>query len=54
VLRIEFPGVGEDDRLKPISWEEFFEKFDVEQLAFLYQEETSSGDESRFSKLVRR
>jgi hypothetical protein len=54
VLRIDYPGVGEDDKLKPISWEEFFEKFDEEQLAFLYQEETSSGDESRFSKLVRR
>jgi hypothetical protein len=54
VLRIDFPGVGAEDRLKEISWEEFFEKFDDEQLAFLYQEETASGEESRFSKLVRR
>jgi hypothetical protein len=54
VLRIDYPGVGEDAKLKPISWDEFFEKFDEEKLAFLYQEETSSGDESRFSKLVRR
>jgi hypothetical protein len=54
VLRIDYPGVGEDDKLRDISWDEFFEKFDEEQLAFVYQDETSSGDESRFSKLVRR
>ena len=28
------------------------EKFDESDLAFLYQEETASGGESRFSKLV--
>lgn len=53
VLRINFPG-GAEDSLEDISWEEFFEKFDEKKLAFLYQEETSGGKESRFFKLVNR
>jgi hypothetical protein len=53
VLRIDFPG-GEEDRLEEISWDEWFDKFDSENLAFLYQEEVKSGDESRFFKLVSR
>lgn len=55
VLRIEFPGDGKgDDALEPISWEEFFEKFDKEKLAFLYQEHTKDGSVSRFCKFVDR
>ena len=53
VLRINFenePGGDDDDRLREISWEEFFDAFDENELAFLYQDE---GD-SRFNKLVRR
>jgi hypothetical protein len=53
VLRIDFPG-GEGPRLTEISWEEFFDKFDRENLAFLYQEQVKSGEESRFFKLVSR
>jgi hypothetical protein len=54
ILRIDFPGVGEEDRLEPISWEDFFEKFDEEKLAFLHQERLKSGEPSRFFKLVKR
>ena len=54
ILRINYPGRGEDDALQEISWEEFFEAFEANELAFLYQEETSEGEESRFSKFVRR
>jgi hypothetical protein len=54
VLRIDFPGYSGEDRLEHISWDEFFEKFDEKKLAFLYQEETSKGTESRFFKLVSR
>ena len=54
VLRIDFPGYTGDESLKPITWEEFFEKFEKEKLAFLYQEETKEGNESRFSKLTNR
>ncbi|MFO1091045.1 MAG: hypothetical protein U1E46_15840 [Hyphomicrobiales bacterium] len=54
VLRIDFPGYGDSGKLEEISWDEFFEKFDAAGLAFLYQDETESGDTSRFSKFVRR
>ncbi len=54
LLRIDYPGVGAEEELEEISWDEFFEKFEESRLAFLYQEETAEGDESRFSKLVRR
>lgn len=54
ILRIDFPGRGEDDSLEDISWDEFFEKFEENNLAFVYQEEVASGEESRFSKLVKR
>jgi len=37
-----------------ITWETFFKKFEDRQLAFLYQEKTSDGKDSRFWKLVRR
>lgn len=54
LLRIDFPGYRGQEALEEISWEEFFDKFEENNLAFLYQDETSGGDESRFSKLVSR
>ncbi len=54
LLRISFPGYGEEDSLQEISWEEFFEKFEEKKLTFLYQERKSSGELSRFSKFVNR
>ncbi|SRR5579884_1880515 len=54
VLRIDFPGYSGKDRLEEISWDEWFEKFDEKQLAFLYQDKMRDGEESRFFKLVSR
>jgi hypothetical protein len=54
LLRIDFPGYSGEGRLEPLSWEDFFAKFEEAQLAFLYQDETAEGDRSRFSKFVRR
>jgi hypothetical protein len=54
ILRIDFPGYSGAGSLKEISWDDWFEKFDEENLAFLYQEQVKSGDESRFFKLVNR
>jgi hypothetical protein len=56
LLRIDFeePGGARDERLEPISWDEWFRKFDENKLAFLYQEETAQGQPSRFFKLVKR
>jgi hypothetical protein len=53
LLRINFPGYAEDN-LKEISWDEFFEIFDDNDLQFLYQDETKDGEESRFSKFVKK
>jgi hypothetical protein len=53
VLRINFPGFAEDG-LKNITWKEFFKKFDDSNLYFVYQEETKSGDLSRFGKFIDR
>jgi hypothetical protein len=54
LLRIDFPGGADEESLQPISWEDFFKKFDARKLAFLYQEELSGGEESRFFKFVSR
>ncbi|MFN2533321.1 MAG: hypothetical protein ABR555_18715 [Pyrinomonadaceae bacterium] len=54
LVRIDYPGFSGGDTLEEISWEEFFEAFEENNLAFLYQEETKSGNESRFSKLITR
>jgi len=54
LLRIDFPGYSGEDSLEEISWDEFFEKFDHENLAFLYQETTADGTPSRFNKFVER
>src|SRR5436305_12805736 len=50
VLRIDYPGYSGQDTLERIDWDQFFEWFDRDNLAFLYQDE---GD-SRFSKFVSR
>lgn len=54
ILRIDFPGFSGEGTLEPISWEEFFEKFDHEGVAFVYQETTASGQKSNFNKIVKR
>lgn len=50
ILRIDFPGYGDDDALESTSWDTFFEAFEANGLAFLYQE----GKNSRFNKFVSR
>lgn len=54
MLRIDYPGFSGEDRLEEITWDEFFEIFDENNLAFLYQDKTQDGGESRFSKFVSR
>lgn len=54
LLRIDYPGFSGEDSLEEITWEEFFAAFEKNRLAFLYQDETKDGKESRFSKLIDR
>ena len=54
VLRVDFPGGAGEDQLEHIGWDEWFEKFEKENLAFLYQEQKASGEDSTFFKLVSR
>ena len=54
VIRIDYSGFSGEESLEQITWDEFFEAFEANELAFLYQEETKAGDDSRFSKLVSR
>ena len=54
LLRIDYPGYSGEDTLEEIEWDEFFEIFDDNKLAFLYQDTTEDGGKSRFSKFVNR
>lgn len=54
ILRVDFPGRGEEQKLEPLEWEEFFDKFEEADLAFLYQDKTKDGNTSRFFKFVSR
>ena len=52
VLRIDLGD--DDDSLEEISWDDFFEAFEENDLALVYQDETTEGEESYFAKLVSR
>jgi hypothetical protein len=54
ILRFKFPNAPghKDENLREISWEEFFEKFDENNLELLYQETTAEGGKSNFNKLI--
>jgi hypothetical protein len=49
VLRFDFGG--DSDRLKHVSWQEWFETFDARRLNFLYQQERTDGRQSNFFRL---
>lgn len=52
ILRFDF-GESEEG-LEEISWDEFFKTFEDRKLALLVQDETASGETSRFFKFVNR
>jgi hypothetical protein len=59
-IQLDFPGPSGESRLRqisrlrPVSWEEWFEKFDDADLALLVQERTAAGERSNFNRLVAR
>lgn len=54
VLRFCFPNAKgrNNESLNKISWDDFFDKFDSNNLELVYQEKTASGQRSNFNKLV--
>lgn len=54
ILRFQFPDAPNrnDGKLKEISWDAFFEKFDENDLELLFQEKTAEGQQSNFNKLI--
>lgn len=54
MLRIDFPGGAGEESLEQISWEDWFEKFEKNKLAFLYQTEKANGEPSTFFKVINR
>lgn len=54
MIRLDFPGYTGADSLQPISWDDWFDKFDEKNLGLLVQDETSRGETSNFNKLVNR
>ena len=54
MIRLDFPGYSGEDSLEHISWDEWFDNFDRNNLALIYQEKTSGGQRSNFNKLVSR
>ncbi|HEY4429316.1 MAG TPA: hypothetical protein VGN08_14030 [Solirubrobacteraceae bacterium] len=54
VLRIDFPGGAGEEQLEHVSWETWFDIFDRNGLAFVYQERKADGEDSTFFKLVSR
>jgi hypothetical protein len=51
VLRLDFPGYDEDERLQEVSWDEWFRAFDARKLLFIYQEHRRDGRMSNFFRL---
>lgn len=52
MIRLDFPGYSGEQSLEEISWDDWFEKFEEQELALLVQDETASGEKSNFNKLV--
>jgi hypothetical protein len=43
-----------EEQLEPVDWDRWFEIFDRNQLALLYQQQQADGEDSTFHKLVSR
>lgn len=55
VLRIHFPENSDSkESFDEVDWEQFFDSFEKNKLAFLYQEEKQNGENSTFHKFVNR
>jgi hypothetical protein len=51
VLRFDFPRGGRDERLREVSWDDWFATFDERRLNFIYQQERTDRRQSNFFQL---
>jgi hypothetical protein len=54
IIRLDFPGYSGENSLEEIEWDEWFDKFDDNNLALVVQDETAGGERSNFNKIVNR
>jgi hypothetical protein len=54
MIRLDFPGYSGETSLEPIEWDEWFQKFDENNLALLVEDETARGQTSNFNKIIGR
>ncbi|HWK11318.1 MAG TPA: hypothetical protein VNR64_14755, partial [Vicinamibacterales bacterium] len=54
MIRLDFPGFSGEGKLQPISWDQWFDSFDENNLALLVQDTRAGGGRSNFNKLVAR
>jgi hypothetical protein len=54
IIRLDFPDYTGEGSLEEIEWDEWFEKFDENNLALVVQDQTAGGQKSNFNKIVSR
>ena len=54
IIRLDFPGYSGENSLEEIEWDEWFDKFDDNNLALIVQDQTAGGETSNFNKIVSR
>ena len=54
IIRLDFPGYSGENSLEEIEWDEWFDKFDDNNLALIVQDQTAEGERSNFNKIVSR
>ncbi len=53
MIRLDFP-TGNESKLGHITWDEWFNAFEENKLALVYQDKTADGRQSRFNKIIGR
>ena len=54
MIRLDFPGYSGAGSLEEVSWDEWFQKFEKNNLALIVQNQTGRGEKSNFNKIVGR
>jgi hypothetical protein len=54
IIRLDFPGYSGENSLEEIEWDEWFDKFDDNNLVLIVQDQIAEGETSNFNKIVSR